>query len=159
MIPITPDMMRYLGIAKYAVIGLCVLTMLGYTGCLRVENSSLKKDLEVANAAIAECRGANSSNQETIDSLKEANEAWASTCGKVREAVKIAGEEADKFRTELRQLRRTRDDEARRKDYANPECAELLATDFGAVCPAIAEGLRERASSSDRYGEGAVPGR
>lgn len=144
---------------KYIGIGACVIVMLSYVGCLRVENSGLKKDLDVVKTQLVECKNANASNQETISTLKEANETWASTCGKVREAVKIAGDEADKFRTELRRLRGMRDDEARRVDYANPKCKEILAIDFESACPAIASGLRERSNSSDGYGEGAVPSR
>lgn len=111
---------------------------------LRNENNSLRDAIAVQKATIASYEAAQSNNLLRIRELTILN----NTCVDERRvdeqqnASTVARLQAD-----LEALRTRPPKIVREEIYRDPSCAELGRLDIAAACPALADGLRERARS------------
>lgn len=87
---------------------------------------------------------ANASQADALSSLEKANGELVAACAANDTARSLAAE-AERFRASVAETSK-RIWNAGSKDYASPKCADVLALDVAAACPAIVRGLRERAS-------------
>jgi hypothetical protein len=123
--------------------------ILTFAGCEHSNANTLRAENQTLEDSVTSLKSANDSNQVVIDSQKVSIEAWkklATTSASMKAAAARAADlekENTRLNAEL--------DKRAEKDYAKPDCVNLLEMDFEAVCPGIAAGLRARAS---RYEDG-----
>jgi hypothetical protein len=97
---------------------------------------------QAAESRLAELVEANQGQAKTIGTLERAVEKWKALATPARPEL---GPQADADRKRLEAELAAAYRMAREKDNGKPDCAALLAVDFGRACPSIAGGLRERA--------------
>lgn len=143
-----------LGKLPWVSIGLAValLAAIGFgkyeasrAGELEIERNDARNQVQVLAST-------NAGNQTAIAALQGAVEKWQ----------KLAQPSVDMMAAAERAAAAAKDLEARSRalatrekaDHAKPDCAALLALDIGGACPAIADGVRSRATSGGVQGQG-----
>ena len=132
-------------IPKTVMAGL-IIALAVSTGLQSCRVASLSTELGIADAAIAQCAETNTTNVANILELETNN------------AACIAGREADeKTMNEAvvawgieKELLNERADNVQTQTvevFRDPTCAEFAKVDVAAVCPAMADGLRQRAKN------------
>lgn len=130
---------------------------LGFAGCEHQNATTARAERDEKIVALDQAVQANTSNAETISSLKNANAELAKLVTPSAEMKRLAEQAAQTLIDVAKREEALREREG--LDYAKPECAILLDTDLGAVCPNIDASLRGHASYyEDRHRGSASPG-
>lgn len=122
------------------------LAFIGLFTAYRLEAAKLKErtaERDTAVASVDALTTAAAGKDETITALKASAAAWQ----KLATPDTAAKEAADKLKAAADQFNaRSRALSAREEaERASKPCAQVLAIDLAAACPAIAAGMRERA--------------
>lgn len=131
-----------LGVLAIALIGLSVTTKV-----LWLHNDKLRGDLAVANANIESLKSVNTSNQEAIRKLQDANQRWSDLFKSQKDKDEQVAKDAQLYRERLIAASNARID-AIRKERQEPDCAAIMAIDIQRACPATAERMRADAARS-----------
>ena len=130
----------------YAGILITVVLLFGFQSC-SVEK--LKKENAAYEVAVEQCAKTNKANKTVVEFLKLQNSQCldARREDETRLANAAAAWEAEKAAL----IERGQEVEVRNVEvYREPSCAELAQLDISAVCPDLANGLRQRAESYNR---------
>ena len=121
-----------------------LLAAIGYAHFESSRVDELKLERDTARDQVQALATAAKGKDDTIAALQGAVEKWQ----------KLAQPSVDMLAAAERAAAAANDLEARSRalatrekaDHAKPDCAALLALDIGAMCPAVADGVRVRAS-------------
>lgn len=139
------------GKAKLIGGALTLLSVVGtylWIGHLNNKIEALEDDVLVYQTRANIAAAVNVTNQDTITSLRAANESFA-TALVVREdeRIKAIKEAAERDARANAQLDSTLTEMERLRN-ANPTCEQLSQVDMGAVCPLVVERLRQHAAGT-----------
>ena len=127
-----------------------VLAFLGlgtFAGCEHRNAKEARAERNATAGELVEAVTANTSQTETIDTLRRALGEWRSL-GTTPDEALIAVESMRQI-NELIVALDQRIREAKELERAKPDCAAVLSADFERACPAIARGLRDAAGSHE----------